>query len=160
MDALGANIRIDSRGPAVLRVLPRTNDEINEEWIDDKTRYACDGLNRQRLDRPMVRRNGRLAPATWNEAFVVVAAKAERPLRPSGSAPLPVTLQDAESMKATMDLFRSLGSTNLDCRQDGAALGDGPARELAAQHHDRRTGNGRRHPVSIGDQSAPRGGGA
>jgi NADH-quinone oxidoreductase subunit G len=125
MDALGANIRVDSRGPAVLRVLPRTNDEINEEWIDDKTRYACDGLNRQRLDRPMVRRNGRLAPATWNEAFTVVAAKLKA-AAPDRIGAIAGDLQDAESMKATMDLFRSLGSANLDCRQDGAALGDGP----------------------------------
>ena len=125
MDALGSNIRVDSRGPAVLRVLPRTNDEINEEWIDDKTRYACDGLNRQRLDRPMIRRNGKLAAASWNEAFAVVAEKLK------GAAPdrigaIAGDLQDAESMKATMDLFRLLGSPNLDCRQDGVALGVGP----------------------------------
>jgi len=125
MDALGANIRIDARGPAVLRVLPRTNDEINEEWIDDKTRYACDGLNRQRLDRPMVRRNGKLTPASWNDAFAVVAEKLK------GAAPERIgaiagDLQDAESMKATMDLFRALGSSNLDCRQDDADLGLGP----------------------------------
>ena len=125
MDALGANIRIDARGPAVLRVLPRTNDEINEEWIDDKTRYACDGLNRQRLDRPMVRRNGKLSPESWNEAFAIVAEKLK------GAAPdrigaIAGDLQDAESMKATMDLFRLLGTPNLDCRQDGSAVGSGP----------------------------------
>ena len=125
MDALGANIRIDSRGPAVLRVLPRTNDEINEEWIDDKTRYACDGLNRQRLDRPMVRRNGHLSPASWNEAFAVVAEKLKS-AAPERIGAIAGDLQDAESMKAAMDLFRSLGSANLDCRQDGVALGDGP----------------------------------
>jgi NADH-quinone oxidoreductase subunit G len=125
MDALGANIRIDSRGPAVLRVLPRTNDEINEEWIDDKTRYACDGLNRQRLDKPMVRRNGKLAPAMWNEAFAVVAEKLKA-AAPDRIGAIAGDLQDAESMKATMDLFRALGSPNLDCRQDGVALGDGP----------------------------------
>jgi NADH-quinone oxidoreductase subunit G len=125
MDALGANIRIDSRGPAVLRVLPRTNDEINEEWIDDKTRYACDGLNRQRLDKPMVRRGGKLSPATWNEAFAVVAEKLKA-ATPERIGAIAGDLQDAESMKATMDLFRALGSANLDCRQDGVALGDGP----------------------------------
>ncbi len=125
MDALGANIRVDSRGPAVLRVLPRTNDEINEEWIDDKTRYACDGLNRQRLDRPMVRRNGRLAPASWNEAFAVVAQKLKA-AAPDRIGAIAGDLQDAESMKATMDLFRALGSPNLDCRQDGMTLGGGP----------------------------------
>jgi NADH-quinone oxidoreductase subunit G len=126
MDALGSAIRVDSRGPAVLRVLPRVNEDINEEWISDKTRYAIDGLARQRLDRPYVRNAaGSLQPATWAEALGVVAAKLK------GAAPERIgaiagDLQDAESMKATLDLFRSLGSTNLDCRQDGLALGAGP----------------------------------
>src|SRR3954464_7069145 len=75
MDALGSAIRVDSRGPAVLRVLPRTNEDINEEWISDKTRYAVDGLGRQRLDRPYVRDAGKLRPATWAEAFDAIAAK-------------------------------------------------------------------------------------
>src|SRR5215813_6268343 len=69
MDALGSNIRVDARGDAVLRVLPRVNEEINEEWISDKTRYAEDGLGRQRIDRPYVRRNGKLMPTTWDEAL-------------------------------------------------------------------------------------------
>ena len=125
MDALGSNIRIDARGPAVLRVLPRTNDEINEEWISDKTRYACDGLSRQRLDRPMVRRNGRLTPATWTEAFDAVAARLKS-ASPERAGVIAGDLQDAESMKATLDLFVSLGVNNLDCRQDGVALGEGP----------------------------------
>src|ERR1700760_2132910 len=73
MDALGSAIRVDARGPAVLRVLPRTNDEINEEWISDKTRYAVDGLARQRLDRPYIREAGKLRPATWSEALDAVA---------------------------------------------------------------------------------------
>src|ERR1700677_2618214 len=75
MDALGSAIRVDARGPAVLRVLPRTNDEVNEEWISDKTRYAVDGLARQRLDRPFVRLGGKLEPATWAEAFELVVGK-------------------------------------------------------------------------------------
>src|SRR3984885_1474182 len=75
MDALGSAIRVDSRGPAVLRVLPRLNEDINEEWISDKTRYAVDGLARQRLDRPFVRRGGKLEPATWAEAFYLVVEK-------------------------------------------------------------------------------------
>ena len=125
MDALGSAIRIDSRGPGVLRVLPRTNEDINEEWISDKTRYACDGLSRQRLDRPFVRSGGKLAPATWGEAFAVVAdklkaASAERVGVIAGD------LQDAESMKAALDLFGALGVKNLDCRQDGTLLGGGP----------------------------------
>src|SRR5574338_1390332 len=73
MDALGSNIRVDSRGANVLRVLPRVNEEINEEWISDKTRYAEDGLSRQRLDRPYIRENGKLRPASWNEALEAAA---------------------------------------------------------------------------------------
>ena len=127
MDALGSAIRIDSRGPAVLRVLPRLNDAVNEEWISDKTRYACDGLARQRLDRPMIRDGGRLRPASWSEVFTAVAgrlkaAPAERIGVIAGD------LQDAESMKAALDLFGALGVASLDCRQDGLALGGG-ARE-------------------------------
>src|SRR4029453_1883214 len=78
MDAMGCNIRIDSRGREVMRVLPRTNKGVNEEWISDKTRYACDGLKRQRLDRPYIRKAGRLEPATWSEAFAVVAERLKR----------------------------------------------------------------------------------
>src|SRR4030095_14624003 len=75
MDAMGAAIRVDSRGPAVLRVLPRVNEDINEEWISDKTRYVVDGLARQRLDQPYIREGGRLRRATWNEAFDLVAGR-------------------------------------------------------------------------------------
>ena len=125
MDALGSAIRIDARGPAVLRVLPRTNDEINEEWISDKTRYACDGLARQRLDRPMIRQGGRLVPVSWPDALAAVAAK----LKESSADRIGVIagdLQDAESMKAALDLFGALGVASLDCRQDGLVLGAGP----------------------------------
>src|ERR1700688_2837950 len=69
MDAIGSAIRVDARGPAVLRVLPRTNDEVNEEWISDKTRYAVDGLSRQRLDHPLQRRGGTEWAASWTEPF-------------------------------------------------------------------------------------------
>jgi len=125
MDALGSAIRVDARGPAVLRVLPRTNDEVNEEWISDKTRYAVDGLARQRLDRPFVRRGGKLEPATWAEAFEIVAARLK------GAAPdrigvIAGDLQDAESMKAALDLFGGMGVKSFDCRQDGLVLGGGP----------------------------------
>src|ERR1700759_1046643 len=75
MDALGSSIRIDSRGNEVMRVLPRINEEVNEEWISDKTRYAVDGLARQRLDRPFIREGGRLRPASWAEALDLVAGK-------------------------------------------------------------------------------------
>src|SRR6201994_1095141 len=75
MDALGSAIRVDARGPAVLRVLPRINDDVNEEWISDKTRYGGAGLARQRLDRPYIRENGKLCAASWNEAFDAVATR-------------------------------------------------------------------------------------
>jgi NADH-quinone oxidoreductase subunit G len=125
MDALGSAIRVDARGPAVLRVLPRTNDEVNEEWISDKTRYAVDGLSRQRLDQPYVRRGGKLAPATWTEAFDVVIGKL-RASSPEQVGVIAGDLQDAESMKAALDLFGGQGVKNLDCRQDGVVLGAGP----------------------------------
>jgi len=125
MDALGSAIRVDARGPAVLRVLPRTKEDINEEWISDKTRYACDGLARQRLDAPMLRKKGRLSPATWTEALAAVA-QAIGATAPERIGVIAGDLQDAESMKAALDLFRALGVENLDCRQDGLRLGTGP----------------------------------
>ena len=121
MDALGSAIRVDARGPEVLRVLPRVNEEINEEWISDKTRHACDGLSRQRLDRPYVRIGGKLKEASWAEAFAAVAAKIKA-AAPDRIGVIAGDLQDAESMKAAMDLFTALGSPNIDCRQDGSAL--------------------------------------
>ncbi len=127
MDAVGSNIRADSRGPEVMRILPRINDDINEEWISDKTRYAVDGLMRQRLDRPFVREKKALKPATWSEAFQAVAAKVGK-ASPDRIGVIAGDLQDAESMKAAKDLFVALGSANIDCRQDGSALGIG-ARE-------------------------------
>lgn len=125
MDAMGAAIRVDSRGPAVLRVLPRINEDVNEEWISDKTRFAVDGLSRQRLDTPYIRENGRLRPASWKEALDLAAARLSA-AAPGRVGAIAGDLQDAESMKATLDLFRALGSANTDCRQDGMALGAGP----------------------------------
>ena len=127
MDALGSNIRADARGAEVMRVLPRLNEGVNEEWLSDKSRYAVDGLARQRLDRPYVRENGKLRVASWDEALNAVATK----IKAASADRIGVIagdLQDAESMKATLDLFRALGSANTDCRQDGAAIGQG-ARE-------------------------------
>ena len=121
MDALGSNIRIDARGPEVMRVLPRLNEDVNEEWISDKTRFACDGLKRQRLDQPYVRRDGKLSPASWPEAF---AAVADRLKETDGGkvAAIAGDLVDCESMMALKDLMTALGSPHTDCRQDGAAL--------------------------------------
>jgi len=117
-DAMGASIRVDARGSAVLRVLPRTNEDINEEWISDKTRYAVDGLSRQRLDRPYIREGGRLRQASWSEALDLVAARLKA-AKPERIGVIAGDLQDAESMKAALDLFRGLGVASLDCRQDG-----------------------------------------
>ncbi|MBM3534356.1 MAG: NADH-quinone oxidoreductase subunit G [Alphaproteobacteria bacterium] len=119
-DALGASIRIDARGNEVLRVLPRLNEDVNEEWISDKARFACDGLKRQRLDRPYVRKNGRLEPASWDDALSVAAGK----LKAAGpkAAAIAGDLCDAEAMVALKDLMAGLGSTSVDCRQDGAKL--------------------------------------
>ncbi len=121
MDAVGSNIIVHTRGREVMRILPRLNESVNEEWISDKTRFACDGLTRQRLDRPYVRRDGRLRPASWPEAFQAVA---ERLKGVAGGriAALAGDLADAESMLALKDLMAALGSPNLDCRQDGSAL--------------------------------------
>ena len=122
MDALGSNIRVDSRGANVLRVLPRVNEEINEEWISDKTRYAEDGLNRQRLDRPYIRENGKLRAVSWDEALAATSKALSKGGDKIGA--IAGDLACAESMKATLDLFRALGSPNLDCAQDGAKFGE------------------------------------
>jgi len=122
MDAQGCAIRIDSRGPQVMRVLPRLNEDVNEEWISDKARHACDGLVRQRLDRPYVRKSGKLQPATWSEAFAAIAAKVAS-TTPDKMAAIVGDLAAAEEIKALKDLMTSLGAKNLDCRQDGARLG-------------------------------------
>ena len=121
LDAVGSNIRIDSRGPQVLRILPRLHEEVNEEWISDKTRFAVDGLARQRLDRPFVRSNGKLVEASWNEAFAAIAARLKG-VPGSRIAAIAGDLADCEAMLALKDLMAALGSPHLDCRQDGAAL--------------------------------------
>ncbi len=121
MDAVGSAIRVDARGAEVMRILPRVNEEINEEWISDKTRYAVDGLMRQRLDRPYVRVAGKLVEASWAQAFAAVASKIKS-AKPERIGVIAGDLSAAEEMKAAMDLFTSLGVTNLDCRQDGSAL--------------------------------------
>ncbi len=120
-DALGASIRVDARGSEVLRVLPRTNEDVNEEWLGDKSRFSHDGLKRRRLDKPWVRQDGKLRPASWPEAFGAIAAKLKG-LPGDRIGAVAGDLCDAESMVALKDLMASLGSQNLDCRQDGAAL--------------------------------------
>jgi NADH-quinone oxidoreductase subunit G len=120
-DAVGTNIRIDARGPEVLRILPRLNEDVNEEWLADKSRFALDGLKRRRLDRPWVRRNGRLVEAGWSEAFAAIAEKLHGTAGDRIGA-VAGDLCDAEAMLALKDLMAALGSANLDCRQDGARL--------------------------------------
>ncbi|OYW61501.1 MAG: NADH-quinone oxidoreductase subunit G [Rhizobiales bacterium 12-68-15] len=121
MDAVGSNIRIDTRGREVMRILPRTSEAVNEEWISDKTRYVWDGLKTQRLDRPYVRRNGRLAPATWMEAFDAIAAKVKAtPANRIGA--IVGDLATAEEAFALKELVGKLGSGNIDCRQDGTRI--------------------------------------
>jgi NADH-quinone oxidoreductase subunit G len=121
MDAVGSAIRIDTRGNEVMRVLPRLNEAVNEEWISDKTRYACDGLRRQRLDRPYLRREGKLQPATWPEAFEAIAHRL-RGVSGDRIAAIAGDLADVEAMFALRELMTALGSPHLDCRQDGAKL--------------------------------------
>ncbi len=128
MDALGSAIRVDARGNEVMRVLPRINEDINEEWLSDKSRYACDGLLRQRLDKPYIRKGGKLVPATWDEALEAARA-AICASKPERTGVIAGDLTDAETMKAALDLFRGqFGVKNLDCRQDGSVLG-GAGRE-------------------------------
>src|SRR5579863_5255115 len=121
MDALGSAIRIDTRGSEVMRILPRTNDDINEEWISDKTRHVVDGLRTQRLDQPYLRVNGTLRPATWNEAFNAIAAKVAKANAKRMGA-MVGDLAAVEEIFALKDLMTRLGVGNLDCRQDAAAL--------------------------------------
>lgn len=121
LDAVGSNIRVDARGKEVMRILPRLNEEINEEWISDKTRFAYDGLKSQRLDRPYVRKNGKLEQVSWDEAYQA-AAKKLTSVDGEKIAAIAGDMADCESMFALKQLMQSLGSENLDCRQDGAKL--------------------------------------
>jgi NADH-quinone oxidoreductase subunit G len=121
MDALGSAIRVDARGREVMRILPRENEAINEEWISDKARHVWDGLRTQRLDRPYVRRNGRLELTSWDEALRVVAEKLKG-LDGKRFGAIAGDLAACEEMFALKRLAEQLGSPNTDCRQDGARL--------------------------------------
>jgi NADH-quinone oxidoreductase subunit G len=121
MDALGSAIRIDTRGREVMRILPRTNDDVNEEWISDKSRHVVDGLRTQRLDQPYVRSGGRLQPASWSEAFAAIAARMAR-ANPRRVGAIVGDLAAVEEIFALKDLMTRLGVANLDCRQDGAVF--------------------------------------
>ncbi|WAT18464.1 NADH-quinone oxidoreductase subunit NuoG [Aurantiacibacter sp. MUD11] len=114
-DAVGSNIRIDSRGREVLRVLPRINDDVNEEWISDKARYQVDGLTRRRLDKVFIRRRGKLQAASWDEAFKKIAK--EKP--GSSIAAIAGDMVDCETMFAAKALLKASGSDLIESRQTG-----------------------------------------
>jgi NADH-quinone oxidoreductase subunit G len=120
-DAMGSAIRVDSRSGEVLRVLPRLNEDVNEEWLGDKSRFAMDGLKRQRLDRPYVRKDGKLQAASWPEALQTVAAKLMA-TDASKIGAIVGDLADCESVFALKGVLDGLGVTSMDCRQDGAAI--------------------------------------
>jgi NADH-quinone oxidoreductase subunit G len=124
MDAIGSNIVVGSRGAAVLRVTPRINDDVNEEWLADKSRFAIDGLAERRLDTPWVRVGGKLQKASWAEAFQAIAAG----LKGLSGAEIAGVVGDlcaVEDMVAFKDLLAGLGATRIECRQDGALFDAG-----------------------------------
>jgi NADH-quinone oxidoreductase subunit G len=123
MDAVGSAIRVDSRGREVMRVMPRLNEEVNEEWISDKARFIWDGLKSQRLDRPYVREGGALREASWPEAFAVIADKLGS-TDASRVGALAGDLAAVEEMYALKDLLDGLGVKSMDCRQDATPLGE------------------------------------
>jgi NADH-quinone oxidoreductase subunit G len=121
MDAVGSSIRVDSRGREVMRILPRVNEAVNEEWITDKTRHVVDGLRLQRLDRPFVRVDGKLRQASWTEAFSVIAQRLKG-TQPNRIGAIVGDLAAVEETYALKLLMQSLGVTNIDARQDGTVL--------------------------------------
>ena len=117
MDAMGANIRVDTKGREVKRILPRNHDGVNEEWISDKTRFVWDGLRRQRLDRPYIRENGKLRPASWPEALGAAASA----MKGKKVAGLVGDLASTEASFALKNLIEGMGGV-VECRTDGAKL--------------------------------------
>ena len=121
LDAVGSNIRVDARGSEVMRILPRLNEDVNEEWISDKTRFSCDGLKRARLDVPMVKEAGKLQRVEWGDAFAAIKARLEG-IDGRKVAFVVGDLVDCETMVLVRELAQRLGSPHVDCRQDGARL--------------------------------------
>ncbi|GGE80611.1 NADH-quinone oxidoreductase subunit G [Stappia taiwanensis] len=121
MDALGSAIRVDTRGREVMRVLPRLNEAVNEEWISDKTRYIWDGLKTQRLDRPYARVDGKLTPVSWGEAFARIAEKVKA-TKPERIGALVGQLTSVEEIFALKQLMDGLGVKNTDCRYPNSPL--------------------------------------
>ncbi len=121
MDALGSNIRVDTKGREVMRFLPRNHDGVNEEWISDKTRFVWDGLRRQRLDKPYVRENGKLRPASWPEALTKAAEALKGAEKPAG---IVGDMAPVEAAFALKQMIEGLGGV-VECRTDGAKLPSG-----------------------------------
>lgn len=126
MDAMGSAIRVDAKGDAVLRIMPQVNEEVNEEWLSDKSRFVWDGLQRQRLDKPFIRENGKLRPASWAEAFGAVKAAIAAPEKVGMIAG---DLIEVEQVRAALDFARAVGIQSTDCRPAGAMYGTDGARE-------------------------------
>ena len=124
MDAIGSNIRIDTKGNKVMRVLPRNNDEVNEEWISDKTRFFWDGLSLQRIDKPYLRENGKLRQVSWNKAIDVASEKLLN-TNPEKIASITGDLVSIESIYSIKKLMDSIKSPNTECRQDGSKINGG-----------------------------------
>ena len=121
MDAVGSAIRIDTRGREVMRIMPRVNEAVNEEWISDKTRHVADGMKTQRLDQPYIRVDGRLKPASWAESFEAIRAKMASTM-PDKIGAIAGDLASVEEMFALQTLMAAIGSPNIDCRQDGSLV--------------------------------------
>ncbi|MFA5956187.1 NADH-quinone oxidoreductase subunit NuoG [Hyphomicrobium sp.] len=121
MDAVGSSVVADVRGAAVMRILPRNNDAVNEEWISDKTRHVSDGLKTQRLDQPYIKKNGRFEAASWDDALNLVAGKLKAATADKIGA-VAGDLAGAEEMFALKDLLTRFGAASLDCRQAGDKL--------------------------------------
>lgn len=127
MDGLGSNIRVDAKGDAVMRIMPVVNEEVNEEWLSDKSRFIWDGLARQRLDKPYVRKDGKLTAVDWGEAFEAAKTALSAPADKIGF--VAGDLIEVEQAKAALDLARALGVQNTDCRPAGANYGTDGVRE-------------------------------
>ena len=121
MDAVGSSIRVDYVGSEVMRVLPRQDDRLNEEWLSDKSRFAYDGLRSQRLDRPYVRVDGVLRPASWDEAYKTIASRMQE-LQGSQMAAIAGGMVDCESMFLLRKIMQGRGCDNLECRPEGVHM--------------------------------------
>ncbi len=121
MDGVGSNIRVDVRGREVMRIMPRLNEAVNEEWISDKTRFIWDGLSSQRLDTPYIRSNGKLVAASWDHAFDAIKTQIDK-TRPAKIGAIAGDLASVEDIFALKSLMGILGSKNMDCREAGSVL--------------------------------------